>query len=404
MSELLFLQFQSNQQQALRWFHLLDEKLSSSGDQSLESFGELKDKFPAAKLIALVPSTDCLVSTVAIPTQQRRQQIKAIPFALEEQIATDIEDMHFAIGARREDGLLSVTAVAKNKMQFWNDCLEQAGLSCSIMQPMSSLLEAPNDAWSIFKLNELFLVNQNGNCWTGAEAEVSMLLSLSIQQLADDKQPALLYWSEDDTPSWINGLGLEVSNQKLNNAEQALLNRFDRTQTNLLQGEFSSKQDWNAGWQVWRKVAVFAMVAVLLKFTMMGFDLYSLSDKNASMQTEMERQYHLIAPGARITKNLERQMRQLIKQKQGGQNQNSSFLMMLSLVGEGLSKIPGIKPTNLNYDGKKGEIRIDVLVSNLPQLDQLKSHLSNKGLLIEVGAASAQGSSYSGRLTIRSGS
>ena len=97
-------------------------------------------------------------------------------------------------------------------------------------------------------------------------------------------------------------------------------------------------------------------------------------------------------------------MMQLLKQKKGGQFQSNSFLVMLGQLGEGLAAIPDIRPTNLNYDSSRGEIRLDLLVSNLPLLDKLKDNLVNKGLSIEIGGASAQGSDYSGRLIIRSGS
>jgi len=404
MSEKLFIQFQHHTNDQLRWFHVVGGELKQSGTQAITELSTLKEQFQSVSCVALVPSTDCLVTTVSLPTKQRRQQIKAIPFALEEQIATDIEEMHFAIGQRREDGLLTVTAVSKTKMQFWLNTLSANGISVISLLPLCSLLEAPQDAWSIFHLNQSYIVNQNGNCWMGSENEVKMMLSLSIQPLEEDALPGLLYWSEDDTPSWINGLGLAVSSHKINSCEQALLSRFDLQKTNLLQGDFTVRDDWKAGWNVWKKVAVIAFVAILLKFSMMGFDIYTLNDESAYLQEEMARQYHKIAPGARITKNIERQMKQLITQRQGSQSQSGSFLVMLSVVAEGLTSIPDIKPTNLNYDSNKAEIRLDLIISSLPQLDQLKDHLVAKGLSIEVGAASAQGSSYSGRLTIRSDS
>ena len=104
MSENLFLQFQNSNPEQLLWFHLVNEQLKQSGVQDKLTLAELKEKFPAASCIILVPSNDCLVTTVALPTRQRRQQLKAIPFALEEQLADNIDDMHFAIGDRREDG------------------------------------------------------------------------------------------------------------------------------------------------------------------------------------------------------------------------------------------------------------------------------------------------------------
>jgi len=403
MSDRLFIQFQDATSETVSWYRIADEMIQQSGHLAADELAQLQQQFPTAQVIALVPSNDCLISQVALPTRQRRQQLKAIPFVLEEQIADDIDSMHFAIGKRTDHGQLPVIAVAKNKMQHWQQSLDDAGFSISAMLPLAALLDAPDDAWSIFQLDDEFLVNQNGNCWTGQADEVAMMLQLSIEKIAEDDLPGLLFWGEEDAPGWVSGLGLEYSNHPVQEPQQALLLRFDHQQINLLQGEFAIQDDWHAGWSIWGKVAVISCIVILLKFILMGFDLYRLSEQQQYLKTEIERTYHIAAPGARIV-DPKRQMQQLLTQRQGGVNQGSSFLMMLGIVGEGLTKIPDIQPTNMSYDGNRGEIRIDLLVSNLPVLDRLKDYLVNKGLSIEVGGASAQGSSYSGRLIIRSGS
>ena len=407
MSERLFLQFpdiNDTDTDQVHWFHVSDNQIRQSGSQSVALLSELKEQFPTQSVIVLVPSNDCLVTRVAIPTRQRRQQLKAIPFAVEEQLADDVEEMHFAIGKRRNDGQLPVVAVAKSKIDNWSTILIEAGFKATAMLPLSALLEAPEDAWSIYQLDDLFLVNQDGNSWTARADEAAMMLQLSLQNIGDDELPGLLFWGIDEAPGWVSGLGLQFSEQRVQDSYQALLARFDQQNINLLQGDFETHDDWSAGWKVWRRAAVFALLAILLKFSLMGFDLYRLSAEKEYLKEEITRVYHQVAPGARISADPERQMRQLLTQMQGGNNQSSSFLVMLGQLGAGLSTIPDIRPTNINYDSSRKEIRLDLLVSNLPVLDQLKEQLVAKGFSVEVGGASAQGNDYSGRLIIRSDS
>ncbi len=409
MSENLFIQFPDSQDinsdiDEVLWFYLVDNQVQKSGKQLLSQLIELNEKFPAVSPIVLVPSSDCLVTQVAIPSKQRRQQLKAIPFAVEEQLADDIDDIHFAIGKRHDDGHLPVIAVANDKMESWLQILHDAGISAKAMLPLSSLLEAPKDAWSIYQIADLFVINQNGSCWCAKADEAAMMLQLSIQQIEADNLPDVLFWSTESTPGWLAGLGLQISEQSIQDSWQALLARFNSQSLNLMQGAFEIHDDWRAGWSVWRKAAMFALVAILLKFSMMGFELYRLNAEKAFLKDDIAQIYHQVAPGARITAYPERQMRQLLKQKQGGGNQSSSFLMMVAQVAEELSTIPSARPTNLNYDGNRGEIRLDLLVSNLPELDRLKESLVAKGLSVEVGGANAQGNKYTGRLIIRSDS
>jgi len=411
MSEKLFLQFPdikdiNNCTEMLLWFYVVDDQVQKNGDLLITELSQLKDNFPSlsTQLIVLVPAIDCLVTQVAIPSRQKRQQLKAIPFALEEQLADDIEDMHFAIGKRKNDGQLPVVAVSKTKVDNWLQILNAAGISASAMMPLSGLLEAPEKVWSIYHIDDEFLVNQDGNCWIANAVEAAMMLQLSIQQIEDEELPKLLYWGMENAPGWISGLGLEFSEHQVQNSRQSLLNRFDYTQTNLLQGDFEIRDDWLDGWNIWRKAAIIATLAILLKFSLMGFDLYRLSAEKQYLKEEITRVYHQVAPGARMTAYPERQMRQLLARSQGGSNQSGTFMVMVSKLAEGLNAIPNIRPTNLHYDSSRSEIRLDLLVSNLPVLDQLKDTLAAKGLSVEVGGASAQGKDYSGRLIIRSDS
>jgi len=409
MTETLFLQFtESNSfttdELELAWFFVADNQMQQSGTVEIAELSKLKQEYQNNTIVVLVPSDDCLVTTIVMPTHQRRQQLKAVPFAVEEQLAENIDDIHFAIGKRDSEQKLPVVAVSKKKMTYWSNILQDAGITPSAMLPFSALLEAPKDVWSIFKLNDVFVINQNGNCWSAETEQAALMLQLSIDEIPDEELPALLYWGSETAPGWISGLGLEISEQLVQDELPALLARYDQKQINLLQGDFEIQDDWKAAWDVWRRVALFAFIAILLKFVSMGFELYNLNTEKQYLKSEITRVYQEASPGARVTAFPERQMRQLLARHQGGGSQSNSFLSMLAQLGESLSSTPGSKPTNINYDKNRNEVRVDLLVSTLPLLDQLKDKLVSKGLSVEVGGASAQGNKYSGRLIIRSGS
>ncbi len=389
---------------AIAWFFVADNQIQHSGSLEITELSGLKQDFPGKAIVVLVPSEDSLVTSITMPTQQRRQQLKAVPFAVEEQLVENIEDVHFAIGKRDSEQKLPVVALSRKKMSLWLDILEDADITPSAMLPISALLEAPKDAWSIFKLDDTFIINQNGNCWSAKAEQAALMLQLSIDEIPDDELPALLFWGSESPPGWVSGLGLEISAQLVQDELQALLARYDQKHINLLQGDFEIQDDWKAAWSVWRKVAVFAFIAILLKFVSMGFELYILNAEKQTIKSEITRIYQEVAPGARVTAFPERQMRQLLARQQGGGNPSNSFLAMLDQLGESLASTPGSKPTNINYDKTRNEVRVDLLVSSLPLLDQLKDKLVSKELSVEVGGASAQGNQYSSRLIIRSGS
>ena len=64
-------------------------------------------------VIALVPAAEALTTTVNIPVRGAAKLLATLPFALEDQLAEDVEKLHFASESRRKDGQVPVAVVAR---------------------------------------------------------------------------------------------------------------------------------------------------------------------------------------------------------------------------------------------------------------------------------------------------
>jgi len=49
------------------------------------------------RVLLIIPNEDVVLTSVKIPSKNKKQLLQAIPFALEENLAEDIEDLHFSI-------------------------------------------------------------------------------------------------------------------------------------------------------------------------------------------------------------------------------------------------------------------------------------------------------------------
>ena len=125
MSEYLVIRLRQNS--PMEWI-LVD----SDGTQlSDPCSGTLVDASIAAddrSVIVLVPAADVLLTSVHIPARSPIKIRKALPFALEEDLAEDIENLHFAVGARQENNSLPVAVVSNEKMAGWMTALNDAGI------------------------------------------------------------------------------------------------------------------------------------------------------------------------------------------------------------------------------------------------------------------------------------
>ena len=84
--------------------------------------GALKDAAAMAvgkQVIVLVPGTDVILTSVTVPTRNRNRMAAAVPYLLEEQLAADVDESHFALGERDAEGRVAVAVVSRARMDAW---------------------------------------------------------------------------------------------------------------------------------------------------------------------------------------------------------------------------------------------------------------------------------------------
>src|SRR5690554_1584731 len=69
-------------------------------------------------LVGLIPGDEALFCLADIPAKQSRFINQALPYAVEEQIAQDIDSVHLALGRRTDDGY-QVAAIDNERMAQW---------------------------------------------------------------------------------------------------------------------------------------------------------------------------------------------------------------------------------------------------------------------------------------------
>ena len=116
------------------------------------------------KVVVLVPGTDALLAEPVLPVKSGAKLAQVVPFALEEQLAADVEELHFAVGKRTTRPGTPVSVVAHEHMQAWQSLLTEAGLSADAIYPETAGL--PETANAVTLLIEGARVSRAGsqNC------------------------------------------------------------------------------------------------------------------------------------------------------------------------------------------------------------------------------------------------
>src|SRR5439155_1604917 len=102
----------------------------------------------------LVPGTDVLLAEPEVPVKAGLKLQQLVPYALEEQLADNIEDLHFAIGKRASDSIRApVAVVARALLDEWLATLRSSGIEPEAIHAESDLLPG-NPAHAVVLLEE----------------------------------------------------------------------------------------------------------------------------------------------------------------------------------------------------------------------------------------------------------
>ena len=404
MSERLIIRLGSQSQDEISWLVWSDSEQEIIASGTLNDASELTTLEQwANKLTAqvLVPACDIGYFDVNLPKTNRRQAIKAIPFMLEDDLASEIDNLHFVYAKSAEDQQ-GVFVVNKDKLTQWLSWLEQAGIRVKKMIPdwLALPSSAVDNGISLLQLNNDIMIRQGQ--FSGQTIATSWL-SGSLELLAQQYEDLVIenYGISDELKE-INLKNTDFSwqDQNLLLPMQQLAVGFAKTTVNLLVDEFAVKdQQQVGGWKVWRNVAIAAVISLILIFVDKGYQIQQLESQQAALKLSSETIYRKLNPNVKRVVKLKTQMKNQLKQLKGGNN-DSQLLSMLSQLNNAFAKVPQLKPTSIKYDNKRREIRVQANGDNYQQFDQFKKQMAGK-FSVTTGAMNNSGDKVNGSFTIK---
>src|SRR5690606_11540601 len=88
----------------------------------------------ADEVVVLVPAGDVLLTETTLGARTRAQLLKALPYAVEDQVLAPVEELHFA-AQRGEGDRVGVAVVAKERLRGWLRRLDEAGIRADRLLP-----------------------------------------------------------------------------------------------------------------------------------------------------------------------------------------------------------------------------------------------------------------------------
>ena len=354
------------------------------------------------RVVVLVPGIDCLLTQATIPGRNRQKLLRAVPFALEEQLIEDVENSHFALGPALPGGRYPVVVIATRRIDAILDACRSAGLD--VYQLVPDLLAVPcsGDAVCVVIDGDLALVRTGP--YSGFVVETENLgLMLAAEEQPEDS-PARSVVIQLPAGAVLPDLGEAATTAEISRYEGSALMLFSQGMgggiIDLLQGVYSRNQEWGKLWRPWRATAALLLAGVLLSNIVTGVDYFRLRNEREELNARMKSVFMESFPGTRRVVDPRVQMQQQLEQLQRRAGSGGQFLTLLARSADVLRTAKDIEIAGASY--RAGRLDVELTAANLQVLDQLKQALSAHGLEVEIQSAAADaGQRVKSRLRIQ---
>ena len=361
------------------------------------------------KVVVLVPGSDVTLQNISVPTQNKQRMLKAIPYANEDEIASDVESLHFSLGKITEKDNAPVAIVDVTLMDQWQTLFQSAGLSVDVLMPETMAVPFSAD-----KTQLNILVEDNDALFRASDYEgfyvdldnLNVMLKLWLNERADNLPQSIIVWGGDEVSQLMLDAPEEVE-LEYKPAPKGLLGLLTtqpidfEASINLLQGDYSRREQIGRIWRPWRLAASLAGALFVLQLVTSFTQSSSLETQYLALKAESKKIYKDTFPDARRIVNPRRQMEDELKKIKGGGGKSSvTFLSLLADTSSIFKATAGLNLKSIRF--KNSTLDVELEVPNYQVLDQLKQKLTKEGVRsVEIQSAVTRNDIVQGRLQIK---
>lgn len=410
MSELLVVRLDSPAPATQCWMVVDDN--GAILDPGTAALGDAAAKAAGRKVVALAPATEVLRTAVEVPVRSRSKLAQVLPFAMEEQLADDVESLHFAAGRADADAPLPVGVVRREQIADWLGTLHDAGLeAAAVYSEADGMDELPGTGVLFVEPGRAVLRRSDGAAIVTETDDLHAAVSLWLAAAGEEATGANLLAYVDATcgaevDAQLDALRADVHTLEVKRLEGGLLPRLAtliaaRPGVNLMQGAFARRSNLGRYLPQWRlAAALLAGLAVLATGTKVA-ETWRLGREAVNLRAAVEQAFRYTFPDVRqVREDVRAQFESQLKALGASRPTDSSmFLDALQTVAGAVSQDKATKLESVDY--RSGVMELRLRAPSVETLDKIQRDISgNSRFEAEIQSANADDGAVLGRMRI----
>ena len=406
MSDWLLLRLPRSPEQAATWL-VVDARGAPTGPPQSGPLSLAVPRAAGRRVCVLAPGADVLLAEPDVPAKAGARLQQLVPYALEEDLAENIDELHFAIGKRTADSLNTpVAVVARALLDEWLATLRAAGLEPEALYADSDLLPVnPGQAVALLEEDVVSVRPPGGSPVTLPADALGEALEIA-QSGADASAGARGLILYTGAAEWQrHSAQVEAARPRFDGIKVQLLTGgplalFAQqlpagTATNLLQGSYAPTATRAVGLKAWRLAAMLLAGLVALHVVGKTVELQVLKKRERQVDTSIRETFHQAMPGEVSALDARRRMEQRLLAARGA---GGGLLPALQALALARDSAPGTSVQSLNFHS--GSLEMKLSAPDASSLDRLSQSLRSNGWAADLTGGSNVSSGYEGRIQV----
>jgi general secretion pathway protein L len=408
MAEWLILQLPRDADGACVWMLAGSQGQTLSAPESA-TLAQLGAQASGRRTGVIVPNGDVLLTDVELPLKSAVRAQQVVAYALEEQLAADIETLHFALGERNAgSGRTAVAVVTRALMSRWLQELNAAGIEAVALCAESSLLPE-NPGHTVLMLDaDSLLVRRAGQPPLAVPADDIGAALEAVIEIGLATEHLIFYISPQD---WQRrSREIEALRDRCASLKVQLLNSGSLPLLapqlvaggfiNLLSGEFAPKSALGSGWQRWRLAAILAVALLGVHVGGLALELIQQQRSERALDAAIGTLVHSALPGESAQGPVRSRIEKRLLAAQGDAA-GSGFMSALAALAQALGSANGTSLQALSF--RDGGMELKLKAHDAASLESVDETLRHNGWQAELTAGSASAAGYEGRIQMHGG-
>ncbi len=366
-----------------------------------EAIAEVKDK----KVFLIVPGLDVISFEKALPKMPMSKLIKALPYAIEDQLLEAIDQYHLVIEHLGADGRVNVLVTPHRNMSAWLAFFEER-LFFDAMLPDYLLLPYEADVWHIAVEKNILMRTGLYRGFSCDKESWQQIFELLWQETPEELRPKKLVIHQYGDSSVLDTSKLNAFSIIIeqHNESTSLLSmmtaHLDQNPlcSNLLQDKFAQEHHLVP----MKKTAIITVsvfaIALVMSLLTTVIQFVVLKRQDNFLQAQITTIYKQIYPAATSVVAPQTRIEGTLKELKSNQAGNG-YLGVLMLTGKVLKQLPAIQMTSLRY--QDNQLVIELRANNFKSLDLALEQLNRNNLIAKQDQGATKDNQVVARFTIQ---